>query len=782
MNATPRDPKLRRMALLLATVALSFAGGAVVEHYRGQQDEARPDNASRVEQRRDAKESAPVELGRQAARQDTLQDEAAKPGDGGTVDTRAENPAPADALPEAKPEHERLAAAPDPSFAPERTDAPGAAAPAEPPRAEAAISPDVPPANAPGGADYSGLRQAIELYRKGDLAGGDRAKAGLTDSAARTLSEWVAVRFGGFVGFDRIARFMRDNPDWPVTAALRRRAEEALFVEKKPAAVVRAFFAEQKPTSAVGKVALALALRSEGAGREAAALVRDAWRNDTFGREFEAKILDLFPGVLAEVDHRDRMERFLFKENWASALRAAGYASKDYVLLAKARIAVGQEAGNAQKAIDAVPPSLRYETSYLFAKAQHLRRKDKAEEAAKIVADVSRDPAILVDGDEWWVERRLIARKLLDKGDAKAAYAVARDHGAESTEKRIEADFHAGWIALRFLNEPATAARHFAEAAKIAERPISVARTAYWQGRAAEAAGAHDEARGFYERAAGYSITYYGQLARTKLGQAEVALRAPGSDGRAAFESSSAAQGLKKLYEAGMRDLAITLSSDLASRLADAAHLDALGHLVTDARDPRALLTVGKTAVQRGFPLDLHAFPTLGIPAFEPVGGRVEKAMVYAITRQESAFDPSAQSSAGARGLMQLMPDTARRTAKRFGVDFDLGRLLDPAYNAKLGAAHLGELMDDWKGSHILMFASYNAGGGNVSKWIKAYGDPRSPNVDPIDWVERIPFSETRNYVQRVMENLLVYRSRLGERSASAHPDEKALPQANPVP
>jgi soluble lytic murein transglycosylase len=404
MDAMPRDPKLRRMALLLATVALSFAGGAVVEHYRGQQDEARPDNASRVEQRRDAKESAPVELGRQAARQDTLQDEAAKPGDGGTVDTRAENPAPADAL------QERLAAAPNPSFAPERTDAPGAAAPAEPPRTEAAISPDVPPANAPGGADYSGLRQAIELYRKGDLAGGDRAKAGLTDSAARTLSEWVAVRFGGFVGFDRIARFMRDNPDWPVTAALRRRAEEALFVEKKPAAVVRAFFAEQKPTSAVGKVALALALRSEGAGREAAALVRDAWRNDTFGREFEAKILDLFPGVLAEVDHRDRMERFLFKENWASALRAAGYASKDYVLLAKARIAVGQEADTAQKALDAVPPSLRYETSNLFAKVRFLRRRDKLDEAARVLADVSRDPDSLADGDGWWAERRLRVR------------------------------------------------------------------------------------------------------------------------------------------------------------------------------------------------------------------------------------------------------------------------------------------------------------------------------------------------------------------------------------
>src|SRR3954453_520082 len=288
--------------------------------------------------------------------------------------------------------------------------------PAEPPRTEASISADAPRADAPG-VDSSGLRQAIELYRKGDLAGGDRAKAGLTDSAARILSEWVAVRFGGWVGFDRIARFMRDNPDWPVTAALRRRAEEVLLIEKKPAAVVRAFFAGQKPASAAGKVALALALRADGAEREAAALVRDAWRNDTFGREFEAKILDLFPGVLTQVDHRDRMERFLFKEDWASALRAAGYAGKEYVLLAKARIAVGQEAGDAQRALDAVPPSLRYETSYLFARVRFLRRRDNLDEAVRVLADVSRDPVVLADGDGWWAERRLIARKLLDTGD-----------------------------------------------------------------------------------------------------------------------------------------------------------------------------------------------------------------------------------------------------------------------------------------------------------------------------------------------------------------------------
>jgi soluble lytic murein transglycosylase len=236
---------------------------------------------------------------------------------------------------------------------------------------------------------------------------------------------------------------------------------------------------------------------------------------------------------------------------------------------------------------------------------------------------------------------------------------------------------------------------------------------------------------------------------------------------REAFAGLSAARSIKLLHDAGLRDLAMPIYIDLAQRLSDPTQLNALGDLAVEYRDSRALLTVGKTAVQRGFPLDVHAFPTIGIPVFEPVGDRVERAMVFAIARQESAFDPRAQSSAGARGLMQLMPATAKSTAKRYGVDFDLDRLLsDGSYNAKIGAAHLGDLMGDWKGSYILTFASYNAGGGNVKKWIDAYGDPRSPDVDPIDWVERIPFSETRNYVQRVMENLQVYRNRLGERSA----------------
>ena len=660
---------------------------------------------------------------------------------------------------------------------PQRVDPLGA----EPPPVEAGVAAGTtgPEASPPNPA-VTALGRAIELYRKGDMTGGDRVKSELLDPLDRELGEWAAVHFGS-VGFDRIAAFTREHPDWPVMAALRRRAEEALLAARKPAAAVRAFFVERPPTGAEGKVALALALKTDGADGEARALVRDAWRNHIFGSEFEAKVLDLFAGVLTPVDHRERMERFLLKESWASALRAAAYAGNDYVLLAKARIAVTQQAGDAQKALDTVPASLRYDSSYLLATVQFLRRQERVDEAAKILAGVAYDAPVSADGDQWWLERRVIARKLLDRGDPYAAYAIARNKVAELVEKRIEAEFYAGWIALRFLKHPATAARHFADAAKLAVKPISVARARYWQGRAAEALGADGEARAFFEEAAGYSITYYGQLARTRLGLPEVQLRTVGTDRRAGFDALPVAQAVKRLYEAGYRDIAFALCADLAASMTDVGQLDALSHLVAENGDGRTLLNIGKTAVQRGYPLDSHAFPLLGLPAAEAGGGPVEEAMVYAVSRQESAFAPEVQSSAGARGLMQLMPDTARRTAKRLGLEFDLGRLLDPAYNTKLGAAHLGELMEDWKGSPILMFASYNAGGGNVSKWVKAYGDPRSPIVDPIDWVERIPFSETRNYVQRVIEGMLVYRHRLGSSNASIGPKETASSRPDPV-
>ena len=239
----------------------------------------------------------------------------------------------------------RDAAALEPSQ-PDRQDAPPEDSTAEPERDRASEWPPHAPATvtaSPTEPANSALRQTIELYRNGDVAGGDRVKSGL-DSMDRSLSEWVAVRFGS-VGFERIAAFTRDNPDWPEMAALSQRADQALLGARKPALFVRTLFAKQQPTTAAAKVALALALKSEGAELEAAALLRDTWRNETFGREFEAKLLDWFPGVLTPADHRDRMERFLMRENWTSALRVAGYAGDDYVLVAKARAGWAESGG-----------------------------------------------------------------------------------------------------------------------------------------------------------------------------------------------------------------------------------------------------------------------------------------------------------------------------------------------------------------------------------------------------------------------------------------------------
>jgi soluble lytic murein transglycosylase len=631
--------------------------------------------------------------------------------------------------------------------------------------------------------DADHLTRILAAYRAGDAAEAETRKSKLERPAAVAAAEWFAIRSGVALGFERIAAFQQEFPDWPVTAQMRRRAEEALLAARRPPARVRAFFADRAPVSGPGRIALALALKAEGAEEEASDLVRHLWREDSFGPELESRVLEEFPGVLGQADHRFRMERLLFRESWGAALRAAERAGKDYATLVKARIGLFQGGKKAEKAFGAVPAHLRSDSSYIFSRALYLRRRNQLAEAAQVMAQAPRDPALLVDGDEWWNERRLIARALLDKGDPKTAYAVASHHGAETPAQRIEAEFHAGWIALRFLNDAAAASNHFAEAAKIAATPISVARAAYWQGRAAEAAGAAAESRRHYAKAADRPTTFYGQLARQKLGL-PIELREAESldeDGRRAFEALVPVQAIQLLQEIGETELAIALYGDLAQSLPETAQLAALGAMAAQSQSPRAALAVGKTALQRGFPLDSYAYPTNGIPPFDPVGDQVEVAMIHAIARQESAFNPKALSTAGARGLMQLMPATAKRTAQRFGVNFDLKRLIeDPAYNAKIGSAHLGELMEDWRGSHILAFASYNAGGGNVMKWIRAYGDPRQPHVDPIDWIERIPFYETRNYVQRVMENLAVYRQRFD--ASKSQPTPRRAVQADALP
>jgi soluble lytic murein transglycosylase len=297
-----------------------------------------------------------------------------------------------------------------------------------------------------------------------------------------------------------------------------------------------------------------------------------------------------------------------------------------------------------------------------------------------------------------------------------------------------------------------------------------LARANYWRGRVAEVMGQKDATRYSYEAAARYSTAYYGQLARARLGLDGVELRVsvpPDSldDGALTDERVRAAD---MLYTLGERDDVLNFVTDLAEQSADVAVLGALAKLTGRQNDARAMMQIGKLAIARGLALDNYAFPTIGIPQHSSIGPEIERSLIYSVARTESAFDQRDKSPANAVGLMQVTPEAGRDTAKRFGVAYDWDRMVsDPVYNTQMGAAELSALLKEYAGSHILTFAGYNAGRGRVRDWVKLYGDPRDPNVDAIDWVERIPLSETRNYVQRVIENLLVYRVRFESNGAS---------------
>jgi soluble lytic murein transglycosylase len=287
-----------------------------------------------------------------------------------------------------------------------------------------------------------------------------------------------------------------------------------------------------------------------------------------------------------------------------------------------------------------------------------------------------------------------------------------------------------------------------------------------WRGRAHEAAGRTEDMRAQFEAAARHSTAYYGQLARARLGLGELELQTPPEHPTAA--SVELLRAAELLYAIGERDLVLSFLTGLAEQSDDAAGLASLAELAARNDDARAVLLVGKTALARGLPLDVHAFPDIGVPPCSPIGPALSRSIVYSVARTESEFNQRVVSPAKAVGLMQVTPEAGRDTAKRFGVTYDWDRLVsDPVYNTQMGAAELAALLQEYRGSYIMSFAGYNAGRGRVQKWIAQYGDPRDAKVDAIDWVERIPFPETRNYVQRVMENLQVYRVRFGETKAA---------------
>jgi soluble lytic murein transglycosylase len=610
--------------------------------------------------------------------------------------------------------------------------------------------------------DTTVLRSGLEALGARDVTRARAIRDTLPqDSLDRHILAWaIALRGGEAVPSGEIAAAAQALPGWPGMAALRRNSERALFRENPdPRTVVNAF-GDTQPQTAEGVIILARSQVALDNVKAAQAVLSPFWRSEKLEPKDEMAIIKEFGAIVPAADHRFRMERMLYAHRVNSALRVAKLAGAE--ALAQAWSAVIKGDHNAKKLLDAVPAKQR-SAGYMFAQAKYLRRLKNIEQAAAVMLQAPKDKAALVDPDAWWIERRVLSRELVDKGDMKTAYRIVAAHAAESPANAVDAEFHAGWYALRGLQDAKTGATHFARVAGLADGAISSARGYYWLGRAAEA-GAPGDSKVYFERAAALGTTFYGQLAAERIGRGivKVAYPVPSDADRRNFNQREAVHAIKRLEEANFPSLADTLYRDLAAQLTSPGEL-ALLAVMAEKRDNHFLaLKVGKIAASRGIDVGALAHPLGVIPASANISS-AGKALAYAIARQESEFNGSAVSGAGARGLLQLLPGTAKEAAKKAGLPFSQMRLTtDPGYNAALGATVLGEQLSRFNGSYVLTFAGYNAGPRRAQEWVNRYGDPRGKDVDTVvDWIERIPFAETRSYIQRVMENYQVYKMRL---------------------
>ena len=562
------------------------------------------------------------------------------------------------------------------------------------------------PTTSTSDADLAALKRVADAAQKGKDSDADAAEKSIADPVARKLAEWMILRsYNTQPNFQRYADFIKANPDWPHIPLFTRRAENTLWNDNVDNDTVRAFFAQRKPTTAKGRYALARALLAKGDRAGAQALVQHAWRYEDASHDVEKAVIDQFGSLLTATDHRIRMDQRFYDDDTEAGLRAAHRLGGNELAIGKAWTAVIKRARNAKALLNAVPAAAHHDAGYIFARAQWLRRHDKIEEAARLHLSAPQSAAALVDVNQWWQERRILIRDLLDKNDARTAYRLARNAVTPTQGNyRVDKHFTAGWIALRFLHDPKTAAAHFALINPGTNNPHALGRGGYWQGRAAEAMGERALAKKFYRQAAQHSATYYGQLARARLGLPDLGLVGPPSftaQERKVLGNLEVVRAAKLLYALDERGMLASIYAELGASSRDIAGMAALAEVAGKNDDPRAMLLLGKGGLGRGLPLDYYAYPTYGLPDYKPITDPVERALVYSIARQESHFNQQVVSPAHAYGYMQVTPVAAKDTARRFKAPYSRSRLrTDPVYNMQMGAAELSMLLRTYDGSY----------------------------------------------------------------------------------
>ena len=605
-------------------------------------------------------------------------------------------------------------------------------------------------------------RRAFTLAAKGKWS----AVAKIPREPARPELEkvltWLRLRDpASGAGFEEIASFLKAHPEWPDRWKMISRAEY-LMPDDLPVSAQKSWFTEIAPRTAAGRLKYLKTLESDTDRAFLSEKARAYWHETPFGRSDHRAFLKRYRSLLSADDHWVRLDRMLWRGFISSARRVLPLVARDKRNLALARIHLRTQSPGVDGAINRVPDDLQSDPGLQYERLRWRHRKGRKEDALELLWSVPGDqqfPAL------WWRERSRQIRYALDDDRKEDAYLLSAAHIQETGLSFAEAEWHAGWIALRFAAKPVEALQAFEKLYDGVSTSISLARAAYWAGRAAEMAGQKNQARLWYSRAAKNPATFYGQLAQARLDANGFRLPRdprPSPGERTTFRQTTLPQIALALGRVGQDDLARDFVTHL-TRLADnGVQAVLVAQLARELGYLDIAVRAARTAARKGIVLAETGYPT----RYATEHGPLEPALMLAIIRQESGFDTKAKSRAGARGLMQLMPATARQVSKTVKQRYSARRLTaDPYFNIRLGSTYLSGLIDRFDGNYILAIAAYNAGPGNVNRWLRERGDPRSDDVDVVDWIERIPFGETRNYVQRVLEGLVVYRARLGRHS-----------------
>ena len=590
--------------------------------------------------------------------------------------------------------------------------------------------------------------------------------ARVNSKLAEDLVMWHYLR-AGLGTHQQATRFLRYHPDWPGLTLLRRESE-ASFAIASPQEQVE-FFDHTGPQTGAGALVYAEALHRTGHAETAQKIIIDAWQKLRLSPEEEQAFLRRYKTLLAPY-HTARLDQMLWQGWRGSARTMLDLVPSDQQRLGQARLALLSNTRGVDALVAAVPARLKADPGLAYARFTWRLRKGLKDRSVNLLIAQSKTPKTLGQAARWAKKRYTLARSMMLSKKYNRAYGLAAAHHLREGGQYADLEWLSGFIALRFLDQPDLAIRHFTNLQSAVATPISLGRAGYWLGRAYSAAGNQAAAQSAYARAAKYQSSFYGLLAAEKAGirfDSNLAGKTKFPQWfHARFTKSSVFKAALLLLSAEQRALGERFLTHLAESL-NQHELGQLGQLLAELRDPHLQVRVGKRAAQYGHTIPAPYF------ALHPLINTthpVPPELMLAIARRESEFDPTLVSPAGARGLMQIMPETARQTAKTMNLKFNSKRLLtDWKYNARLGGGYLAQVSKKFGGNPILISAAYNAGPTRTSSWIRKFGDPRKSTVDVIDWIEMIPYSETRNYIMRVTESLPIYRARMGR---------KALPSA----